>query len=360
MRWKPISWLNQAVNWPQSWSRTRFTSGGLAFTLGTLAVGFAALNTGNNLLYLLLGAMLGFIAVSALLSGHSIQKLQIERSFPRGVTVGHEFCMTYKVTNRKRYLSSMALEISEAGLPGRAFVANVQPNEFAFARSLNTFVKRGIYPLGTTTLSSSFPFGMFRKVRDVVIPGEIIVWPRTNRVVRDSALGDGQLSSSDGPTQGALGIRGEYRNLRGYRPGDDPNDIHWRSSARLGEPVIREYERDGGETRWICLDTTSEAGDASELALEVTASLASQALGAQQPFALVAGSSLLQPGEGAGHLERALEILARIDFGPAEPVPQPPVRRERCLLVSVHPRSGFGNTFTVGPDGPPNPSGYAA
>ena len=360
MSWAAVSWLRPAVNWPHSWSRTQFTAGGLAFTIGTFAVGFAALNTGNNLLYLLLGAMLGFIAVSAWLSGHSIRNLQIERSFPRGVSVGQDFCMTYKVTNRKRYLSSIAVEISEAGLPDRAFVAHVQPNEFTFARSLNSFVKRGIYPLGTTTLSSSFPFGMFRKVRDVLIPGEIVVWPRIDRVVREPLLGEGQLSKLDGPTQGELGARGEYRNLRGYRTGDDPKDIHWRSSARLGEPVIREYERDAGETRWICLDTTSEVGSASEVALEVAASLASRAVATQRPFALVAGSSLLQPGEGAGHLESALEILARIDFGPTEPVPRPPVRKERCLLVSVYPRAGFGNTFIVGPEAQLDPTEFAA
>ena len=360
MSWVAVSWLRRAASWPLSWSRAQFTAGGLAFTMGTLAVGFAALNTGNNLLYLLLGAMLGFIAVSEWLSGHSIRNLQIERSFPRGVTVGHDFCMTYKVTNQKRYLSSIAVEISEAGLPDRAFVAQVQPNEFAFARSLNSFVRRGIYPLGTTTLSSSFPFGMFRKVRDVEIPGEIVVWPRIDRLVREPSLGEGQLSKLDGPTQGALGTRGEYRSLRDYRPGDDPKDIHWRSSAHLGEPVIREYERDGGETWWICLDTTSEAGDPSEVALEVAASLASRAVASYRPFALVAGSTLLQPGEGAGHLERALEILARIDFGPTEPTPRPPVRKERCLLVSIYPRTDFGNTFAVGADAQLDPPEFAA
>ena len=46
----------------RAWRRISFTSGGLAFTIGALAVGFAAMNTGNNLLYLPLGSMPGFIA----------------------------------------------------------------------------------------------------------------------------------------------------------------------------------------------------------------------------------------------------------------------------------------------------------
>ncbi|MGB1780177.1 MAG: hypothetical protein ACPHQP_11530, partial [Longimicrobiales bacterium] len=63
----------------RAWRRIRFTSGGVVFTVGTTAVGFAAMNTGNNLLYLLLGAMLGFIAVSGWLSEQAIRGLRVER-----------------------------------------------------------------------------------------------------------------------------------------------------------------------------------------------------------------------------------------------------------------------------------------
>ena len=74
----------------RAWRRIRFTSGGVVFTLGTIAVGFAAMNTGNNLLYLLLGSMLGFIAVSGWLSEQAIRGLRVERRAPRAVTVGQE------------------------------------------------------------------------------------------------------------------------------------------------------------------------------------------------------------------------------------------------------------------------------
>ena len=60
---RSVSTLRETWARIRAWRRIRFTSGGVVFTLGTTAVGFAAMNTGNNLLYLLLGAMLGFIAV---------------------------------------------------------------------------------------------------------------------------------------------------------------------------------------------------------------------------------------------------------------------------------------------------------
>jgi uncharacterized protein (DUF58 family) len=334
----------------RAWRRFYFTSGGLAFTLGTLAVGFAAMNTGNNLLYLLLGSMLGFITVSSWLSEQAIRDLRVERHLPHAVTVGHELRLQYRVTNHRKVLPSLAVEIVEAGLPGRAFVAHAPAGGTVQARSMNSFVRRGIYPLGTLTLSTSFPFGMFRKERDVEIPGEVIVWPRADRRIREPRAGAGRVAHSGSSIRGARGTRGEYRSLRGYRPGDDPKDIHWKSSARLREPVIREYDRDSADTHWICLDTRGEPSEASEVAIEVAASLAGRATAERRPFALVAGDVVLEPGDGPPQLERALDILARVDFSPDQPAPNPPVAKAACLLVSVRRSAGFGDVFAVAPD----------
>lgn len=334
----------------RSWRRIQFTSGGLAFTLGTTAVGFAAMNTGNNLLYLLLGSMLGFIVVSSWLSEQAIRGLQIERGHPRTVTVGHDYRIVYDVRNTKTRLPSLAVEISESGLPEKAFLAHVAANGHASTRSVNSFVRRGIYPLGTITLSTGFPFGLFRKERDLTVPGEVVVWPRTDRAVRDPAPGVGRAPRAGVSARGPAGTRGEYRSLRGYRVGDDPRDIHWKSSARLREPVIREYERDGADTRWICLDTRGDPGDAAEVAIEVAAALAARAVAHHRAFALVVGDALIEPGEGSGQLERALDLLARVDFLPHAPAPSPPVSPAACVLVSIEGRPGFGDVLSVGRD----------
>jgi uncharacterized protein (DUF58 family) len=300
-----------------------------------MAVGFAAMNTGNNLLYLLMGSMLGFITVSGWLSEQAIRGLRIERRAPRAVTVGHDLRLTYEVTNLKRRLPSLAVEISELGLADRAFLAHVGAGGHATTTSRNSFIRRGIYPLRTLTLSTGFPFGLFRKERDLEIPCEIVVWPRTDRPVRDPASGVGRVPREGVSARGAAGTRGEYRSLRSYRVGDDSRDIHWKSSARMGQPVIREYERDGSETRWICLDLRADPGEAAEVAVEEAASLAAGAVAQQRPFALVAGDTTLEPGEGGGQLERALDVLARVDFAPDAPFPSPPIAIEACVLVSA-------------------------
>jgi len=347
-------WMAEAWRQLRAWRRIYFTGFGLAFTLGTIAVGFAAMNTANNLLYLLLGAMVGFMTVSSWLSEQAIRDVSVDRRIPRTVMVGQEFRLTYEVTNRKRFLPSLALELVESGLPNRAFVAHLAGRESGSARSVNSFVKRGIYPLGTVTLSTSFPFGLFRKERDVEIPAEVVVWPRTDRPVRQPRAGGGRARRAGITARGTLGARGEYRTLRGYRPGDDPRDIHWRSSARSPNPVTREYETDGAETRWICLDTRETPGEAVEVAVEVAAALIASAVAEQRPFALVAGDAVLEPGNGVAHMERALDILAKVDFEPAAAAPAPPVPAEVCVLVAVRAAAadgrGWGDAFVVGTD----------
>ncbi len=336
----------------RAWRRIRFTAGGLVFTAGAFAVGFAAVNTGNNLLYLLLGAMLGMIALSGWLSEQTLRRLEIVRRVPRGVTVGRPVRLTYHVTNRKTRLPTLAAYLTEDGLNESAFLARVLAGENVTAHSDNTFVKRGVFPLGTLTLATSFPFGMFKKERDIHLPGELVIWPRTDLPVRTPTPPGGRNRPMPVATlAGVAGARGEYRGLREYRPGDDPRDIHWRSTARRGQPVVREYDVDAGEAVWICLDTNAPPGDRAEAAIETAASLAAQALEAGRRFALQTPSRSVEPGSGHGHLVRVLDALARTDFGLRGTSVAPPTNPEHSILVAVEPPSDsrFGAVIEPGP-----------
>ena len=334
----------------RAWRRIRFTSGGIVFTIGSLAVGFAAVNTGNNLLYLLLGSMLGFMVVSGWFSERMIRDLDVVRRVPRGVTVGHDVRIFYELHSRRRRLPTLAVEIGEQGLAEKAYLARLAAGQRSSARSVNRFVRRGIYPLPTLTLSTSFPFGLFVKERDLRAPGELVVWPRSDRSVRPPVLLGGQQRQRTLATAGAPGARGEYRGLREYRVGDDPRDIHWKSSARLRQPVVREYDVDAAEDLWIVLDTRGEPGEAAEVAVEVAASLAAESVRHGNRFGLVTGEKTIMPGSGPGQLEMALDALARADFRPDSPRPAPPTERSRCVLVSSsgRDRHEFGDAYVTG------------
>ncbi len=320
----------------RSWRRMRFTTGGTLFSVGSLAIGFAAGNTGNNLLYLLFGAMLGFIGLSGWLSERVLRQLEIRRRTPRGVTVERALRITYYVTNRKRWFPTLAVYLIETGLPEGAFIGRVGAGESVSVRSENRFVRRGVYPLETLTLSTDFPFGLFTKERDVPLPGELVIWPRSDRPIRRSAppggLGSPQFSDF---SEGAPAARGEYRGLREYNVGDDPRDIHWRTTAKIGTPMTREYDQYANETVWICLDTRGEPGEAAEAAIEVAAALAGQAYRDGRQFGITTCTSDLESGGGSGQFERVLDLLARVDFDPSAPQLAPPIDPIRCVLISL-------------------------
>lgn len=319
--------------------------------IGAFAVGFAAMNTGNNLLFLILGAMLGSIVLSSWLSEQTIRDVEVRRQTPRAATVGDPARIQYEVTNHKRWIPSLAVELHEEGLPTAAFLPRLDGGRSVVVRSEHRFVRRGVYRLAAVTISTSFPFGLFRKERDVELPGELIVWPRSDRGVPVvAAVGEPGIRRTVG-RRGSAGSRGEYRGLREYRPGDDPRDIHWRSTARLGDPVIREFEEDASESLWICLDTRGEDEELVEETVEVAASLAARFQRAGRRFALTTPELEIDPADGPTQLERILDALARVEFSPDAPLVSPSVPLRRCVLVSIGGRGGHEFGDVVVPDG---------
>jgi len=332
--------------------RLKFSRAGWMFTGGTLVLGLAAIATGNNLLYLVLGAMLGFITLSGWLSEQMIRRLEVRRRPVRGLTAGQPGRITYDLKNGKRRLPSLAVEIGEAGREGRAWVAALEPGEGATARADAVFPARGVVPLEIVTLATSFPFGLFRKERDLEIAGEAIVWPRHDRPLREPRLAGERIRRAGESFAGAAGARGEYRGLRPFRPGDDPRDVHWRTTARAGQPVIREYERDRSNALWICLELRAEPGDDAETAVELAASLAWAASRRGDPFALATGDARVAPGTGAAQLERVLDALARARVRVDAPRVDPPVPARECVLVTAGAADGrWGDVYTVAREG---------
>lgn len=335
--------------WLRPPRRLRFTRAGVFFTAGVVALGFATLNTGNNLLYLLLGALLGLIVVSGWLSEQAIQKIRIVRRAPHGVA-GEPLTISYDVHNGKRSLPTIALELKEADADITTFVPQVAAGKSTLARGQVVFNRRGVYKLHRFTLSTTFPFGLFVKERDVVFPGTIVIWPRNNLRVREARKGGLRIRRSAAEQASVVaGGRGDFRSLRPYLSGDDPRDVHWRTTARLAEPVVREYERDAAETLWLAVDLRTSAGDAAEDVIEIAASLAARAVARGERVALITNDIVISPGIGGAQLERILDALARARVREDAPMLAPPVSRQECVLVSTSSaHADWADTFVAG------------
>jgi len=334
--------------------RLLFTRSGAVFTAGILAVGLAAVNTGNNLLFLLLGALLGLVGLSGFLSEQMVRPISVIRKVPRGVPVGQPARIRYDVTNRGSRYSIYTLDLREAGLPGAAFAPVVPPGETLTVRNDPVFIQRGTVPLDTLVLATAFPFGLFRKERDLSLPGELVIWPSTQRPVRALTLA-GDRSREQGSRASLRAVhRGDYRSMREYRPGDDPRDVHWKAAARSGSLMVREYEGEDAAGIWICLDAAAPPGEEAERAVEIAASISARTLREGREVGFATQGRIHPPGKGEAHLEGILDTLARLDFDPRLPPLAPPGEPERSVLVTSVPRSpgAFGDVVQSGREEP--------
>ena len=103
--------------WRQSLRKLRFTRDGVFYVVFTLGVGLAALNTGNNLLFLILGLLLSTIIISGILAESALRGVSVRRHIERDPVAGEPFLVTYRLTNHKRAWPSLALTVEEVEGP---------------------------------------------------------------------------------------------------------------------------------------------------------------------------------------------------------------------------------------------------
>jgi uncharacterized protein (DUF58 family) len=330
---------------PRDW--IRITREGWLFFAISLGVGVAAIRSGNNLLFLVLGMLLGMIIVSGILSEIALRGLVVRRVPPAEVQALKPFLMGISVTNLKRWFPSFSVEVediqSDRVLDKRCYFLKIPAGRTQSTSYRHAFARRGRYLFGGFKISTKFPFALLRKSRIVEWPGEVIVRP----AVGPETLPDVPVPATAGPERRHLrGRGGDLYGLRPHRPGDDPREIHWRASAHRGRLLQREREAEAAEELGLVLDNQLVLhGEATflgvveglERAITRTASLAAEALRRGYRVALVTRTGGIPHGEGPAHLSRVLEFLALLEYAD----PQVP------LLV---PRSWQG-VLRVTPDG---------
>lgn len=96
----------------------RLTRPGIAYIAITLLIGFAAVNTGNNLLYLIVSALLGFMTVSGVAGWINIRGLELQVRLPDEIYAGQETFAYLVIANRKRFVPSFLLRVTVEGEAG--------------------------------------------------------------------------------------------------------------------------------------------------------------------------------------------------------------------------------------------------
>ncbi|MBI4635338.1 MAG: DUF58 domain-containing protein [Candidatus Rokubacteria bacterium] len=302
-----------------------------------VGVGFAAINTGNNLLYLLASLLLGLIVVSGVLSEQSMRRLRLVAVLPDEIHAGRPALFGTRITNRKRWLSSYSITVEvlapAGGRPRSLYLLRLPPGDERLLTWEETLPVRGRHRLPGLRVTTRFPFGLFRKAGRAVLESEVVVYPAL-RPVSPEML---RLVGGTGPRAVRRRGRGHaLYNLREYRPGDDPRLIHWRSSAKASALMVRELEDETAVDTRLVLEGTGRRDPARlEVGLSEAASLAVHLLRSGGTLELVGPGVLVSLGRGRAQERRVLQALALYDPTVPAPARRPAERPLRELRVRL-------------------------
>lgn len=235
--------------------RLKLTREGKYFIGITFGVGFAAINTGNNLLYLLLGMLLSMIVVSGVLSELSLRELTVVRRLPPRAQVARPHLVEIEVFNHKRRIPSYAIEVEDlrAGQPAdkRCFFLKISPRSAQVAAYRRTPARRGRDRHVGFRVATRFPFGLFEKSRELSAEGDLIIYPAVDPIQLPTNLAGDRLGGSSALGRGS---GDEILSLRPMREGDDPRDIYWRKSVE--QLIVRERAREVRRDVSYVIDST--------------------------------------------------------------------------------------------------------
>jgi len=282
--------------------RTSVTLEGLLFIVFLVIIGFAAWNNGNNLLYLVLSAMIAFLIAANIIARISLADMSIQLRFPDHIFAGEPATISVTLLNHKRFMPSYSLLIealAEDGErdaepqkhsldapphrrvpayprprvspppPSRITASKLELGKLAYfvlvpARSSarqrieHTFERRGRYPITGFRIATKFPAGFFKKWRRIDATGEILVYPKPQPLddfYHGLPMLAGQIQSQ------ARGMGDDLYAIRRYHPSDHMRNIDWKATAKTMEIMVREHMREDEWRLTIVFDTALPASN---------------------------------------------------------------------------------------------------
>jgi uncharacterized protein (DUF58 family) len=301
------------------------TREGAGFIFLSLAVGVGAINTGNNLLYLILAMCCSFIVVSGILSEITMKKISLEAKVPAEFYAETPVPMILNVTNGKRKFPSYSLRLSftqefshSYQVDREVYLFHMPPASSTEKTLLLTTKKRGPLKISRCQLSTCFPFGFFLKTKTLRLDSESLVFPAIHPVDMPPPNED----SMDGEL--IIGRKGEeVFALKEFQPGDALKTVHWKSSAKTGALKVKEFS--GEDTHRFTLHLNlrdSQDGQKvdtgiMEARVQKTASFAHHLIEKGHEVSVHCGNEEIPFGNSASHLTHIMRFLARVGLDDA-------------------------------------------
>jgi uncharacterized protein (DUF58 family) len=336
------------------WAGRRFTRAGLC-VLGALFVGGAAgLDVENTVAYQIFTLALALLVPAFACSCFFRMRFSATRHLPRFGTVGHPLVYPIAIKNltaraqsglvllenpadpRPAFQEWRAAQMAE-GRRGRSFrfsqrrrtspfkVATLKEAEIpplpskgeTEARVELLPLRRGVLRLAGLTLARPDPLGLFRSFVEVPAPQTVLILPKRYPLPPIALPGAMKYQEGGVALAANVGRSEEFVALRDYRHGDPLRHIHWRSWARAGKPIVKEFEDEFFVRHALVLDTfTSDPhSERLEEAVSVAASFACTVLTQESLLDLLfvgPQSYCFTAGRGLAQADQMLEILAAV------------------------------------------------
>jgi len=321
------------------------TREGILYLLFLLFISMAAVNTGNNLLYIILATLLSAIVVSGFVSRNSLKQVLLSLQMPENVFVDERVAIKVSMRNLKRIFPSFSISVQDLDL-GRAlsspsltgnlhrrkkpkpseysepdgamfrqmaYFPILRPGEMRSELTVQSFPRRGLYRLQAFWISTRFPFGFFRRGERFDARGEVLVYP----LIREISSYFHLLPFLPGNLEGQhVGAGENLLSIRKYQESESARIIDWKATAKTTELMEREFARDEESKFCLILDTRlhsavrADCEEVFEKAVSLAASIAAHFLREGAGMEFLAPYEYVPRGIGIHHLYRILRSLA--------------------------------------------------
>ena len=297
-------------------SGKRLGGDSLLFIILLVLIALAGFNSGNNLLYLIVGVMLGLALISIVAARINISRLNVVRQLPTHAFADRTFITAIEITNKKKLIKSFGI-VLHCGMNPREslFVLSIENKGKSTYETEVKIPHRGLHRFPAIVIRSGFPLGLFSVRRKMKGADEIIVFPRIRSVEK---LPEGSSHVREEFPQYLKGPGSSFYGAREYRHGEEAAYISWKLSAKLDKLIIRETEHE--EKRRVCIvldnalkSESAEHLEAFEHAVSNAASIAWHLCRSGYSVKLVTHTKVVGYGEGLDHMYRILTVLALVE-----------------------------------------------
>lgn len=357
------SWVSKRFDRFARWNRHRMaiTREGIAY-VAIMSVMFLGSIVGRtNMLMFVFAMMIGPWVLNGWIAFSMLRRAQAKRSQPHRAVVDEMISVEIEVTNNKWLLGSWLLAARDRirhhreHLQGEILFVRIPAGQSRRGHYFVRLSQRGQYSFGPIELKTHFPLGLIERGLVCNDFSTLIVHPRVGRMTsrwRSDLWNAAELAERRRMRAGLFDD--EFHRIREYRPGDNPKAIHWRTTARRGELMVREFQQTRDRELillvelWQPASATSASFDRIELAISFAATVLHENLRQSRESRLqmrVVGADQFS-WDHLSSLEQALDHLALASASASadvRPVVDETMQRisntARVVVISSRPRN---------------------